>query len=165
VIDFFQKGATMTKRVEGVAQLKGAPIVNARSKMCLRRVGSFMKNDELVTRVILEVADSEESRKNGLMGRPDIPAICGMQFDGLSSGGYFWMKGCLVPIDVVFLDKNGIITKTYSMEVDPKGEKHYGYDDEDVSAIEVAGGFLKKWKIEKGFSVKISDIVKEEDHV
>lgn len=150
MIDFFHKSASMTKRISGIAKMKGAPVVNARPLRKITRVGTFFDGEDRVTSVFLEVADTPEKRKIGLMGREDVPEVYGMLFDGLSGGGHFWMKDCLVPIDVAFLDKDGFVSKTYSMKVDKEGSEHYEYDDNDVAAVELHEGFLKKFGIEKG---------------
>lgn len=167
MIDFFHKGAEMTKRITGVARLKGAPVVHERAPRRLTRLATFLDEEDVITQVLLEVADTEEERRRGLMGRTDIPPITGMLFEGLSNGGYFWMKGCRVPIDVVFLNDAGFVTKTYAMTVDG-GKAHYAYDEEDVAAIELAGGFVSTWKIGKGHRVTIHTLNaggKEAKHV
>lgn len=154
MIDFFHKGASMTKKVMGIAKLKGAPVVNARTPSKITRIGTFYDEEDAITSIFLEVADTPDSRKRGLMGREDLPSICGMLFEGLSSGGYFWMKDCLIPLDIAFMSKDGLITKIYSMPVDKDGDKHYDYDEGDVSAVEVPMGFFKKWGIGKGFRLE-----------
>ena len=142
----------MTKKIVGTAKLNGAPIVNSRPLRKVTRVGTFYDDDEKIASVLLEVADTPDARKIGLMGREDIPEICGMLFDGLSGGGHFWMKDCLVPIDVAFLDKNGRVLKTYAMKVDKEGKEHYEYGEDVVSAVELCGGFLRKHGISEGFT-------------
>ena len=144
MIDFFDKTASMTKKVTGIARLKGIPHVNARPKAKVKMVGTFYDEEDAVTSVLLEVADDAKSRKLGLMGRDKLPEICGMLFKGLSGGGYFWMKNCLIPLDVAFMTEDGIITKTYSMPVDEDGENHYEYGKDDTMAVEVAMGFFEK---------------------
>lgn len=160
MIDFFHKGAAMTKKITGIAKLKGAPVVNSRPLRKFKKIATFYRGEENITSILLEIADTEESRRQGLMGRKDLPAICGMLFEGLHDGGYFWMKDCLVPIDVIFFDNLGNVTKTYSMPVDKTGSKHYHYDDDDVTAIEVAEGFVDKWGLTDECRVEIRSLRK-----
>ena len=133
MIDFFHKGAEMTKKVSGIAKIKGAPTVNSRPARKISKIAEFMDEEDVVARVLLEVASTPDERRRGLMGRENLPSVCGMLFEGLSGGGYFWMKNCLIPLDVVFLNKKGTITKTYTMPVDKDGTKHYDYDEDDAS--------------------------------
>ena len=158
MIDFFHKGAEMTKKVTGIAKMKGAPVVNSRPARKISKIAEFMDEEDVVTRVLLEVASTPDERRRGLMGRESLPLVCGMLFEGLSGGGYFWMKDCLIPLDVVFMNKGGAITRIYTMPVDKAGTKHYDYDEDDASAIELKEGFCKRHGIVKGLKVDISDI-------
>lgn len=164
MIDFFQKDATMTKRIAGTARLADAPTIRARPKWTIRGVGTFRNGSECLARILLEIAETAEARRQGLMGREQIPGVCGMLFDGLSNGGYFWMKDCLAPIDVAFLNKDGTVTKTYQMAVDQEGRRRYPYDAEDVSAVEAAGGFLSRHRIEVGCAFSVERLNKEARH-
>lgn len=151
MIDFFSKCAS--------AEDDGA---SHKKPFKATRVASFSDKDgKKIVSILLEVASTAEERRHGMMGRDELLPICGMLFEGLSGGGYFWMKNCLIPLDVIFLDKDGTVTKTYSMPVDEEGNEHYEYDDSDVSAIEVNEGFCEKYGIAKGVEVSVSDIRKE----
>lgn len=160
MIDFFHKGASMTKRISGVAKIKGAPEINPRSPVRISRIGTFKNENGPIASILLEVSDTPESRRRGLMGRKDLPAVCGMLFEGLSGGGYFWMKGCHIPLDIAFMDKDGIIVKICTMEVDD-GKEHHEYDENAVSAVEVKKGFFKKHGIVDGFKLVTRDLRKE----
>ena len=159
MIDFFHKGASMTKRVTGTARIAGAPKVNARpARLPISKIGTFYDGEKRLGSLLLEVADSEDGRKRGLMGRADMPDICGMLFEGLSGGGYFWMKDCLIPLDVAFMDDSGVVSKIYTMELDPDGDKHYGYGEDVMSAVEVRAGLLKEMGVSEGCTFKTRGI-------
>ena len=159
MIDFFHKGASMTKRISGVARIKGAPDINPRpaSGRNQLKIAEISDGDGSVAKILCETVSTPESRQKGLMGRKSLPNVCGMLFEGLSGGGYFWMKDCLIPLDVMFADGDGKITRIYSMPVDKDGEKHYDYDEGDASAIEVNMGFCEKHGIRKGFKVRVRE--------
>lgn len=157
MIDFFHKSASMTKRISGIAKLKGAPTVHARHPRRITRIAEINDEEDTVKHLLLEVSSTAAERQHGLMGRKSLPSICGMLFEGLSGGGYFWMKNCLIPLDIIFMNKSGCITKVYSMPADD-GKKHYDYDDDDVSAIEMQYGLCKSLGIVPGFNVIITDI-------
>lgn len=101
--------------------------------------------------VILEVADTWYKRQRGLMGRKSMPECCGMLFTGLT-GGAFWMKGCLIDLDIVFLNK-GKITRIYTMKAD-NGNKLYRYGVE-TAAIELPKGFCSRHGLEIGTEAKV----------
>ena len=157
MIDFFHKSASMTKRIDGIAKLKGAPTIHSRPPKRITRIADICDEEDSVKKLLLEVASTAAERQHGMMGRKSILPICGMLFEGLSGGGYFWMKNCLIPLDIIFMDKNGYITKVYSMPADD-GKKHYDYDDDDVSAIEMKHGLCDALGIVPGFRVVVSDI-------
>ena len=71
------------------------------------------------------------------------------------------MKNCLVPIDVAFLDNDGFVRQTYAMKVDKEGNEHYDYGDDVVAAVELHGGFLKKFGIVNGFTFETRELSKE----
>lgn len=129
----------MTKKVPatGVA-IGNAPDLFTRtdSKSKYRGFASFGEDNS--SSALLEVADTPELRRKGLMGRDSLPACCGMLFTDLE-GGAFWMKGCKIPLDIVFISKTGTISRMYSMKADG-GVKRYPYGDEKT-AIELPYGF------------------------
>lgn len=68
----------------------------------------------------LEVADDEPRRSRGLGGRESIPADGGMLFIFPAAAvRSFWMRDCLVDIDIMFLDPRGRITAVHRMTPEP----------------------------------------------
>lgn len=163
MIDFFHKRASMTKRVSGIASIKGMPGMMPRPPRRITRVGTFYDGESPVVSLLLEVADTEEARRRGMMGRSEAPEIYGMLFEGLSGGGSFWMKNCLIPLDVAFMDESGAVTRTYSMPVGDDGEQQYEYGKNDVSALEVGMGLLKRFGVGKGCVLKTRKLAGEEE--
>lgn len=56
------------------------------------------------------VANTKESREEGLSGRSDLSDGKGMLFDFGFPGKFgFWMRDMLFPIDIIWINSNGII--------------------------------------------------------
>ncbi len=67
--------------------------------------------------LLVAVADSSQSRQQGLMNVEDIGDLDGMLFvfDSDASSG-FWMKNTLIPLDIAFFDVDGEFVDGFSME-------------------------------------------------
>lgn len=68
----------------------------------------------------IEMVNTVEGRVKGLMNRKEIPYDGGMLFvfeqeDMLS----FWMRNTLVPLDIIYMDKNGVVTAIHTMKTEP----------------------------------------------
>ena len=61
-------------------------------------------------RLTVEYAHNFEQRARGLMHRADLCAQCGMlfEFEYPRTAG-FWMKNTLIPLDIAYIDSDGII--------------------------------------------------------
>ena len=68
----------------------------------------------------LELAADPEARERGLMDREKIDANGGMLFVFPDvRHRIFWMKNCLVDIDLAYLDRDGRIVSVHHMKVEP----------------------------------------------
>ena len=68
----------------------------------------------------LEIAKDLIARRDGLMHREAINKNEGMIFifpDAQERS--FWMKNCLIPIDIIFLDSRGTVTAVHAMLSEP----------------------------------------------
>lgn len=62
------------------------------------------------TAFTFEIVDTEVAREQGLSGRANIPSNYGMLFVFPQKDNYgFWMKDMLVPIDILWLNEDGIL--------------------------------------------------------
>jgi len=88
----------------------------------------FIKNSPLETINItinnkkfdLEVAKSLNQKSQGLSNRSSLCPNCGMIFIYPKEGIYpFWMKETLIPLDMIWVNKNGIVTDIVTANPEP----------------------------------------------
>jgi len=113
----------------------------------------------------LELALTDEERMQGLMFRDEIAENGGMIFvyppvEPFPAVLNFWMKNCLVPIDVIFLNPKGIITAIHEMQPPEPSTS----DDELIRyssnlpaqfAIELRGGMAAELGLTAGSRVEL----------
>ncbi len=104
---------------------------------------------------ILKRAFTPESRELGLSGVNYLPENSGMIFEFEEAGKYgFWMKDMLMPIDIIFVDKN-TITDVYK-SVSPESFPNSFLPSVPINfVIELNSGESEKLKIEIGEIIKI----------
>ena len=110
--------------------------------------------------VQVEVADTENSREQGLSGRQGLEENNGMLFVFDEPGEWgIWMKDMLFPIDIIWLAKGGTIV-TMQNNVTPatylQNPPEVFYPSGWASyVIELPAGFLAKYNIKVGDSVTL----------
>lgn len=101
----------------------------------------------------VEVAQTPEQVRRGLMFRTDLADNAGMLFD-YDPPQYvsMWMKNTLIPLDMLFVDENGVIgriaawTTPLSLEAIPSGGPAR-------AVIELRGGITEQLGIKAGHKV------------
>ncbi len=116
----------------------------------------------------LEIAADEESRAKGLMDRDTIDEHGGMLFiyPWPQMLG-FWMKNCLIEMDILFVSDKGVITATHRMKPPPPkrpGQSEADYDNAlpryesrrpAQFAIELKAGTIERLKIKVGDRIEM----------
>ena len=105
----------------------------------------------------VEIPRTPEARERGLMFRRDLPPRTGMLFVFDSTGRYaFWMKNCLIPLDLVWLDETkrvvAILPDTPPCKADPC--PIYQFDVPTRYVLEIAGGAAAREGLTVGQAVK-----------
>ncbi|NVK13543.1 MAG: DUF192 domain-containing protein [Rhodobacteraceae bacterium] len=102
----------------------------------------------------VEIADDEQERAKGLMFRESMPRGAGMLFvyDRPQSAA-FWMKNTLIPLDIIFLDENGLVTSVHENAV-PGDLSPIPGGDEVFAVLEINGGLARRYGIAPGTQVR-----------
>ncbi len=112
---------------------------------------TFFKADgQPVTRIAVEIAETDSARQRGLMERTGLPEKGGMLFlmDSLKIQS-FWMYNTPLPLDIVFVDDSlrivSIAARTQSFSQAPVvSEKPARY------VVEVRSGFTERFGLAPG---------------
>lgn len=103
----------------------------------------------------VEMAQTPDEMRNGLMNRQSLPAETGMLFDlsKVTVQTAMWMKDTLIPLDMLFIDKDGTIYWIYE-NAEPQSTKLIVAPYPAVGVLEVNGGDAAKYGIKIGDSVR-----------
>jgi uncharacterized membrane protein (UPF0127 family) len=107
--------------------------------------------------VAVEIAETDEQRRFGLMFRKFLPDAAGMVFVfPTDTTGGFWMKNTLVPLSIAFYDRGGRIRRILDMEPCtaepcPVYEPGVAYR----GALEVNRGAFERWGVEEGDTIEL----------
>ena len=106
----------------------------------------FIDNRKNLIKINAEIADDEEERAIGLMYREILDENKGMLFvfDG-EKEQTFWMKNTLIPLDIIFVDKNfKIIDLKYAVPCKEEPCALYKSSKPAKYVLEVNGNFTLK---------------------
>ncbi len=102
----------------------------------------------------VEVADDGAERAEGLMFRESLDPAAGMLFvyEGPRTV-QFWMKNTLIPLDMVFADATGTVTRVHANAV-PGDLTPIDGGDGVVYVLEINGGMAAKLGIVPGAEIR-----------
>lgn len=112
-------------------------------------------------RLFVEHASNEEERRKGLSGRTSLREDGGMLFSFGQENVLpsFWMKGMLIPIDIIWIDEWEVVKIHKNVQPEPEksdSELTKYYSDGPIdNVIEVNAGFSNKNNIKVGDNVTI----------
>ncbi|MCR9216916.1 MAG: DUF192 domain-containing protein [bacterium] len=119
---------------------------------------------------VLETSLTDEQRRLGMGGREEIPEDRGMVFAFPASRNgvqRFYMAGCLVDIDIAYVDDSGRVTKMYTMPKEPpRGEDEtldeyiarlplYSSGVPVRYAVELKAGTLRRLGVKEGDRIEM----------
>lgn len=101
----------------------------------------------------VEIAADDDEREIGMMFRKSVPKNTGMLFEfPYEKQAAFWMKNTLVPLDIIFIKKDGTIANI-SRNAKPLDLTPL-YSNGDVTGVlEIGGGESQKLGIREGQKV------------
>ncbi len=101
-------------------------------------------------RLYVEIADTPEKQKNGLMYRTKLDSNSGMLFILPEKQPlYMWMKNTNIPLDMLFFDETGKITHIHT-NAHPHDETLISSQSPVIGVLEVNAGFAQKHHIQVG---------------
>lgn len=108
----------------------------------------------LITRIAIEVAESDSAQARGLMDRRSLPARGGMLFlyrdtDERS----FWMRSTPMPLDILFIRADGTVANIVR-HTTPYSDDHIRSVGEVQNVLEVRAGFTERWNIQEGSRIR-----------
>jgi uncharacterized membrane protein (UPF0127 family) len=117
-----------------------------------------LRSDAGAQRFSVEIADSEAERSKGLMFRTEMPSAAGMLFVYQQpKHTYFWMKDTLIPLDMVFADPRGQVTKVQSNAI-PQDLTPIDGGEGVMFVLEINAGLAKRMGIVPGAVMRAKEI-------
>ena len=105
-------------------------------------------------RFTVELADTGAERAQGLMFRESLPSSAGMLFVYESpQRASFWMKNTLIPLDMIFADSSGRITRVHSNAI-PQDLTPIDGGEGVATVLEINGGLAEKLGIAPGAELR-----------
>lgn len=117
-----------------------------------------MVRDGVPLRVKVEVVASEARITTGLMHRTFMPADQGMLFlMGRTDIHSFWMHNTLIPLDMIFIDKELVVVGVVANAA-PKTDTSRYVDKPSLYVLEVNGGWAAEHGVVAGTKVEFFDV-------
>ena len=105
----------------------------------------------------VEIADTPKKHAQGLMNRKSLDQDSGMLFLFDTEAKYcFWMKNTLIPLDIIWLDKNKrvVFIKHDAKPCQAEPCKTFRPDEKAKYVFEINSGFAKKIGLREGDEMK-----------
>lgn len=102
----------------------------------------------------IELADEPEERAQGLMFVESMPTLSGMLFVyEQPQRATFWMRNTLIPLDMLFADATGVITRIHPDAI-PGDETTIDGGDGVSAVLEINGGLAARLGIAEGDTIQ-----------
>ena len=109
-----------------------------------------LRNDQSQVRFDIELAVTPQERSRGLMFRESMPSRSGMLFIfDPPQAVAFWMKNTLIPLDMVFVDRTGTVTRVHEGAI-PGDLSPIEGGDSVYAVLEINAGLADRYAIRPG---------------
>ncbi len=110
----------------------------------------FFKDNNIVTAIDIEIANTAKEIEQGLMYRQKMDTDKGMLFifPNMELRG-FWMKNTLIPLDIIYVDAGKMIV-SIQKNTTPLSEKSLPSEGQAQFVIEVNAGFTDRYNLVPG---------------
>lgn len=111
--------------------------------------------------IVLEVADTPDKRRDGLMFRTSLDQDTGMLFVfSEEAPRSFWMKNTLIPLDVMYLSRDFSLVDYQTME--PCGDQpicpSYPSSASSQYAVEMNAGSVSRYDLKIGDQIQFQNL-------
>jgi len=104
----------------------------------------------------VEIVDTPDERAQGLMYREALPRGAGMLFVyEYPQRASFWMKNTLIPLDIIFLDLSGMVTRVHTNAI-PGDLSPIPGGDNVFAVLEINAGLAARYGISVGTEMRHS---------
>jgi uncharacterized membrane protein (UPF0127 family) len=108
--------------------------------------------------LVVEVANTQASREQGLSGRVSMADDEGLLFIFDTPGRYgFWMKDMNFPLDIIWINGDGIVVSIERGVTKESYPKAFINQSDATYVLEVNAGLAEKFGLYMGTKVKITD--------
>ncbi|SFP09472.1 DUF192 domain-containing protein [Tranquillimonas alkanivorans] len=113
-----------------------------------------LRGDWGQARFNVELADEPQERAQGLMHRDNLPRSAGMLFVyDAPQRARFWMKNTLIPLDMIFVDDTGTVTRVHENAV-PHDLTGIDGGEGVLAVLEINGGMAGAMGIVPGTEMR-----------
>jgi uncharacterized membrane protein (UPF0127 family) len=126
----------------------------AQAQAACREDTVFLRGDWGQARFSVELANTPQTRSQGLMFRQSMPRSSGMLFIYESpQRATFWMRNTLISLDMIFTDDTGTVRHVHH-EAIPGDETTIDGGTDILTVLEINGGLARAMGIVAGSQVR-----------
>lgn len=113
-----------------------------------------LRGDWGQARFSVELADTPQTRSQGLMHRESMPKSAGMLFIyDAPQRATFWMRNTLISLDMIFTDDTGVVQHVHHRAI-PGDETTIDGGDGILTVLEINGGLARAMGITPGSEMR-----------